>query len=46
MSAYPHALPTAVSHSVRDLAWFAGGCASAFAIPFLGVSVLDLQHDV
>lgn len=46
MSAYPHPLPASVSHTTRDLSWFAGGCVAAFAVPYLGVSVLDLQHDV
>jgi hypothetical protein len=31
---------------MRHLAWFAGVCAVAFLVPYLGVSVLDLQHDV
>ena len=46
MSAYPHPLPTTVLHTARDLAWFTGGCVYAFAIPYLGASVLDLQHDI
>ena len=31
---------------VHELAWFALGAAVAFLVPYLGVSVLDLQHDV
>jgi hypothetical protein len=31
---------------VRHLAWFALICAVGFLVPYLGVSVLDLQHDV
>ena len=46
MSVYPHPLPTTVSHAARDVGWFTGGCLYAFAIPYLGVSVLDLQHDL
>lgn len=46
MSAYSHPLPAAAHHGVRDVAWFAFGSGYAFAIPYLGVSVLDLQHDV
>jgi hypothetical protein len=29
-----------------QLRWFATACAVGFAVPFLGSSVLDLQHDV
>ena len=47
MSTYSqHRLTTAVPAAARDAAWFAGASAVAFAVPFLGVSVLDLQHDV
>jgi hypothetical protein len=46
MSVYSHPLPTAIPRAVRDIGWFAFGSAYAFAIPYLGVSVLDLQHDV
>lgn len=35
-----------VSQPVRHLAWFACGSVVAFLIPYLGVSVLNLQHDV
>jgi hypothetical protein len=35
-----------VSRVARHAAWFAGGNVVAFLIPYLGVSVLDLQHDV
>jgi hypothetical protein len=31
---------------VRHLAWFAVVCAVAFLVPYLGASVLGLQHDV
>jgi hypothetical protein len=30
----------------RQLGWFALVCAVGFLVPYLGVSVLDLQHDV
>lgn len=46
MSAYSHPLPTALSRGARDAGWFFFACVFAFAIPYLGVSVLDLQHDV
>ena len=36
----------AVPGRVRHLGWFAGGSVVAFLVPYLGVSVLDLQHDV
>jgi hypothetical protein len=36
--------PTTVP--AEHLAWFAGGSVIAFAIPYLGTSVLDLGHDV
>jgi hypothetical protein len=46
MSTYTHAAPRAVPDSVRQLAWFALVCTIAILIPYLGVSVLDLQHDL
>lgn len=46
MSTHSHPLPSAVPHAARDLGWFAFGSAYAFAIPYFGVSVLDLQHDL
>jgi hypothetical protein len=46
MSAYPHPLPATASRAARDLGWFTFGCAYAFAIPYLGVSLLGLQHDL
>jgi hypothetical protein len=39
-------LPWVVPRSVRHLGWFGLVCAVAFLVPYLGVSVLDLQHDV
>jgi hypothetical protein len=46
MSAYTHPVARAVPQAVRHLVWFALVCAVAFLVPYLGVSVLDLQHDV
>jgi len=46
MSTYTHPVPRAIGAVVRNLAWFAGVCVVAFLVPYLGVSVLDLQHDV
>jgi hypothetical protein len=46
MSAYTHAVPRAIPNAVRNLAWFAVICAFAFLVPYVAVSVLDLQHDV
>ena len=46
MSVYTHPLPRTVPAALRHLAWFAAVCAVAFLVPYLGVSVLDLQHDV
>jgi hypothetical protein len=39
-------VPRAIPEAVRHLAWFAVVCAVAFLVPYLAVSVLDLQHDV
>src|SRR5436309_765149 len=36
----------AVPRRGRHLAWYAGGSVVAFLVPYLGVSVLGLQHDV
>jgi hypothetical protein len=46
MSAYTHAVPRAIPEVARHLAWFAAVCVAAFLVSYLGVSVLDLQHDV
>jgi hypothetical protein len=46
MSTYTHPVPRALPESVRRLAWFAAVCGVAFLVPYLGVSVLDLQHDL
>jgi hypothetical protein len=31
---------------VRQLAWFSAVCLVAFLVPYLGISVLELQHDL
>lgn len=46
MSSYTHPVPRAVPESARHLAWFAVICAVAFLVPYVGVSVLALQHDL
>ncbi|HEX3331898.1 MAG TPA: hypothetical protein VHS27_18385 [Gaiellales bacterium] len=47
MTTQAHAPATVqVAHVGRHAAWFVFGNVVAFAIPYLGVSVLDLQHDV
>jgi hypothetical protein len=46
MSSYTHPVPRAVPAAVRHLTWFAVVCDVAFLMPYLGVSVLDLQHDL
>jgi hypothetical protein len=46
MSTYTHPVTRAIPEAVRHLAWFALVCVVAFLVPYLGVSVLDLQHDV
>ena len=46
MSVYTHSMPRAIPQAIRQLVWFALVCAVAFLVPYLGVSVLDLQHDV
>ena len=46
MSSYTHPVPRVVPQAVRHLAWFALVCGVAFLVPYLGISVLGLQHDV
>jgi hypothetical protein len=46
MSVYTHPVSRAFPGAVRHLAWYAGVCAVAFLVPYLGVSVLDLHHDL
>ncbi len=47
MSTYArHQRTVAIPHAARDAVWFVFGSVVAFAVPYLGVSVFDLQHDV
>ena len=46
MTTHVHIKPVSVPRAVRQPAWFVFGSAVAFAIPYVGVSLLDLQHDV
>ncbi|MGZ4403841.1 MAG: hypothetical protein ACXVRI_13485, partial [Gaiellaceae bacterium] len=47
MSTYTrHQRTVAIPHAARDATWFVFGSVVAFAVPYLGVSVFDLQHDV
>jgi hypothetical protein len=46
MSAYTQPVTRATAQAVRHLVWFAAVCAVAFLVPYLGVSALDLQHDL
>jgi hypothetical protein len=46
MSTYTQPVVRAVPGAVRQLIWFAGVCCVAFLVPYVGVSVLDLHHDV
>jgi hypothetical protein len=46
VSTYTQPVPRIVPQAVRHLSWFAVVCVVAFLVPYLGVSVLALQHDV
>jgi hypothetical protein len=46
MATYVHPRSALVPHVVRQGAWFVFGSAVAFGIPYVGVSLLDLQHDL
>ena len=46
VSVYTHSVPRAAPEAVRQLVWFAAVCVVAFLVPYLGVSLLDLQHDL
>lgn len=46
MSVYTHPVSRAIPEVVRHLAWFIVVCVVAFLVPYLAVSVLELQHDV
>jgi hypothetical protein len=44
MSTVSHIQQMAVPSWLRHAAWFAFVSAVAFLVPFLGISVLELQH--
>jgi hypothetical protein len=46
MSAYTHPRSRSIPEAVRNLLWFAVVCVVAFLVPYFGVSVFDLQHDL
>jgi hypothetical protein len=46
MSVYTQPLSRSNPDVVRHLAWFAVVCVVAFGVPYFGVSVFDLQHDL
>jgi hypothetical protein len=46
MSVYTQPLSRSIPDVVRHLAWFAVVCVVAFGVPYFGVSVFDLQHDL
>ena len=46
MSTLQHTQLAAVPHWLRHVTWYALVAAVAFLVPFVGVSVLDLQHDL
>jgi len=46
VSTFTQPLHASLPHAVRDGAWFVLGSTLAFVVPYVGVSVLDLQHDL
>lgn len=46
MSAYTHPLPRVLPQAARQVGWVALVCLVAFLVPYLGVSVLGMQHDL
>lgn len=46
MTTFAHTRSAPIPDVVRQGAWFIAGSAVAFAIPYVGVSQLNLQHDV
>jgi hypothetical protein len=46
VSSYTHPVPRALPSAIRHLGWFAAVCVVAFLVPYLGVSILALQHDL
>ena len=46
MSTLSHSRRAAVPLWLRHGAWFAFGSAVAFLVPYVGITILDLQHDL
>jgi hypothetical protein len=46
MSTFTHIGSAAVPHWLRHGVWFALGASLGFLVPYVGVSLLDLQHDL
>jgi len=46
MTTYVHTRSAPVPHVVRQGVWFVFGSVVAFGIPYVGVSLLDMQHDL
>jgi hypothetical protein len=46
MTTLLHSRPVDVPHGLRHVGWFAIGAVVAFLVPFVGVSLLDFQHDL
>jgi fumarate reductase subunit C len=46
MSTFAHPRRVALPYWARHGIWFAAGSAVAFLVPLVGVTILDLQHDV
>ena len=46
MSAHTHPVPRALPETARLFAWYALVCGVAFLVPYVGVSRLELQHDL
>jgi hypothetical protein len=46
MSTYAHSLPRMIPGTARQLGWFVAVCCVAFLVPYLGVSVFDVPHDL
>lgn len=46
MSTFPHIQSAVLPHWLRQGAWFVVGAAVGFLVPYVGVSLLDLQHDL
>ena len=46
MSIHTEPVVASVPRTLRHVGWFGGVCGVAFLVPYLGVSALDLQHDL